>query len=248
MKSPKNIYTAPNYAAQKPRHSSLLLWSVLIMVMLSGLLYLGSKVKQQPILPSSEHSNHPSQNLPEMTNAHPQQNVPQTFENILETLKSQQLFNPVVYKTSMILNDVATIDLAQNHDVLWQQGQQQLTLIKATVRAGVDLSELTAQSLSRKSPVTLHLPPARITLIQINNVTMYDIKTGKPSTVQLGLSLSSDQEKNIKAQIEHEFCQSEALQTATDDTRQHVISLLGAMGVSMIVRVAEPVGCVQAAS
>lgn len=248
MKSPKNIYTAPNYAAQKPRHSSLLLWSVLIMVMLSGLLYLGSKVKQQRIVPPSAHSNPPSQNLSETTNAHPPQNMPLTFENILETLKSQQLFNPVVYKTSMILKDEATIDSTQNHDALWQQGQPQLTLIKATVRAGVDLSELTAQSLSRKSPVTLHLPPAHIALIQINNVTMYDIQTGKPSTVQLGLSLSSDQEKNIKAQIEHEFCQSEMLQTATEDTRQHVIALLDTMNVSMIVRVAEPVGCVQAAS
>jgi hypothetical protein len=252
MKSAKNFPTASNHAAQKPRHSSLLLWAVLIMVMLSGLVYLGSKVEEQRMEKPSVLSNSPSapsvQDLPETTIAHPQKNVPLTFERILASLKSQQQINPVIYKTQIIIKNDESNDTAQNHDSLWQSGQQQITLIKATIRAGVDLSELSEQSLKTKSPATLHLPPARINLIQIDSVTVYDVKTGQPSTVQMGLSLTSDQEKNMKAQVEREFCQSEVLRTATEDTQQHVIALLDQMSVSMIVRVVEPAGCVQAAS
>ncbi len=249
MKSAKNFPTASNHAAQQPRHSSLLLWAVLIMVMLSGLVYLGSKVKEQRMEKPSVLSNSPSANaVQDTTIAHPQKSVPLTFERILASLKSQQQINPVIYKTQIIIKNDEANDTAQNHHSLWQSGQQQITLIKASVRAGVDLSELSSQSLKTKAPVTLHLPPARINLIQIDSVTVYDVKTGQPSTVQMGLSLTRDQEKNIKAQVEREFCQSEVLRTATEDTQQHVIALLDQMSVSMIVRVVEPVGCVQAAS
>ncbi len=248
MKSPKTLHSAQNHPAQKPRHSSSLLWPLLILVMLSGLLYLGSRVRQQWIVKPFEHSNNPSQHLPTTTRTNMPPTLTPQFGNILATLKSQQLINPVVYKTKIVLTNDVIGDATQNHDALWQHGQQQLTFIQATIRAGVNLSELNEQSLSSKAPITLHLPPARITLIQIDNITMYDVKTGQPSTVQMGLSLTSDQEKNIKAQVEREFCQSEVLQATTEETRQHVISLLDAIKVSMVVRVTEPVGCKQTAS
>lgn len=252
MKSPKKLPTDLSYAMQKPRHSSLLLWAVLIMVMFSGFLYLGSKVKEQRMTKSSVHSNNLPNNslqaLPEATATESAKSVPLSFDKILTMLKSHQQINPVIYKSQMILKNDVNHDAAQNHDALWQSGQQQLTVVNATVHSGVDLSELTMQSLSTKAPATLYLPPARIMLTQIDNVTMYDVKTGLPSTVQMGLSLTSDQEKSIKAQIEQEFCQSEVLQTSTEDARQHVIALLEAIKLSMVVRVASPVGCQQAAS
>lgn len=246
MKSPKNIHSVHNHATQKSRHSSLLLWAVLILVMLSGLLYLGSKVKQHGFEKPREPSQNPLQHSIAATNPHLPQNISPTFEKILTALQAQKTINPVVYKTSIVLTDELIKEASRNHAALWQQGQQKLTFVKATVRAGVDLSELTEQSLSTNSPKTLHLPAARMTSTQIDNVTVYDVKTGQPSTVQLGLSLTSDQEKNIKAQVEREFCKSEVLRTATEDTQQHVIALLDAMNIAMIVRVTEPFGCLQA--
>lgn len=248
MKSPKILHAALNPSVQKPRHSSLLLWAVLIMVMLSGLLYVGSQVKElrmeKPFVPA----NNPSPDLSESITSNPHKSVPLTFDKILATLKSQQLINPVLYKTHLILKSDGAHDDLQHRDALWQSGQRQFILIQATVRAGVDLSELTQQSLQVKSPAILHLPPARIQQTQIDRVTTYDVKTGQPSTVQMGLSLTSDQEKNIRTQIEQEFCQSGVLRTATEDTQQHVIELLDQMNVSLIVRVVEPIGCGPAAS
>jgi hypothetical protein len=226
--------------AQKPIHSSLLIWMVLIMVMLSGLLYLGVKIKQQRIVEPSSTSKKPTQPLPS-TN-------PISFEKALATLQAQQLIYPVVYKISVVMAGETTTDATQNPAALWEHGQQQLTFVKATVRAGVDLSELTMKNLNLKPSATLNLPPARIILNQIDNITTYDIKTGLPSTVQLGLSLTSAQERAIKAQIEHQFCQSDLLQTTTENTRQHVMAILATMNITMNVQAAESAGCLPAAS
>ena len=239
MKSPKTLYSASNHSERKPSHSSALIWAVLIIVMLSGLLYLGFKMKQQQMIEPNSTLKKTSQ--PQLATLTP-------FEKTLATLQAQQLINPVVYKMSVVMADDMTIDATQNHAALWQQGQQQLTFVKATVRAGVDLRELTMKNLNLKPSATLNLPPARIILNQIDNITTYDIKTGLPSTVQLGLSLTSAQERAIKVQIERQFCQSDLLQTTTEDTRQYVIALLATMNVAMNVQAAEPVGCLPAAS
>lgn len=239
MKSPKPLYSASNHSGRKPSHSSALIWAVLIIVMLSGLLYLGFKMKQQQMI-------EPTSTLKKTSQPHLASLTP--FEKTLATLQAQQLINPVVYKMSVVMADDMTIAATQNHAALWQQGQQQLTFVKATVRAGVNLSELTMKNLNLKPSATLNLPPARIILNQIDNITTYDIKTGLPSTVQLGLSLTSMQERAIKAQIEREICQSDLLQTTTEDARQYVIALLATMNVAMNVQAAEPVGCLPAAS
>ena len=238
MKSPKDIHTNLQSMAHKPIHSSLLIWAVLIMVMLSGLLYLGVKIKQQRIVETDSTLKKPPQS----------RSSPTPFEKALATLQTQQLMNPVVYKVSVVMADEVTSDATQNHAALWQQGQQQLTFVKASVRAGVDLSELTMKNLNLKPSATLNLPPARIILNQIDNITTYDIKTGLPSTVQLGLSLTSAQERAIKAQIERQFCQSDLLKTTTENTRQHVMAILATMNITMNVQTADPVGCLLAAS
>ena len=245
MLPPKILRTMQHHVVKEPKHSSLLLWTLLIMVILSGLVYLGAKMQQlrteKPTASAnSQISTSPSEGLP--------QSDQPSVEKILDVLKSQQWINPVVYKTQMALNDDAVSGTTRTHDALWQKDQQQLTMVKATVYAGINLGELTPRDWSGKPSTTLYLPPARIRQIQIDQVTMYDVKTGQASTVQLGLSLTSDQEKVIRAQVEREFCQSDVLQTATEDTRQHVISMLDTMKISTVVRVAEPIGCQTTAS
>lgn len=232
----------------KNHHSNLLIWALLFMVMLSGLVYLGMKMKQRRLEHPTVPLNTPLQHSAVNTQVKPSQYNVVQFENILAKLQGYKVSDPVVYKMSMVLNDDVKSSGNQDHIALWQQGQKQLTSVKATVHAGIDLGALNLQSLSTKPPVTIHLPPARITLIQIDHVTVYDVKTGQPSTVQLGLSLTNAQESAIKAQIEREFCRSEVLKTTTENTHRHVISLLNEMNLSIIVQVAEPMLCMQTAS
>jgi len=207
------------------------------MIMLSGVMYLGFKVNEKHALNAATKANQKKINA---SNLHDAVSIP---EHVLEVLHAQHLVGQLIYKTKILLPDATFQSTAPNRDALWQQGQQQLTFVQATVHVAVDLSELTTQSLSEKKPASILLPPARIAAVQIDSVTSYDIKTGLPSTVQLGLSMTNAQSQDIEAQIEHDVCTTGIFQIATEDSRQRVVAILDSIHVPMIVQVTDPVIC-----
>lgn len=223
----------------KSRHSSLLLWMVLIMIMLSGIMYIVFKVKEKHALSASFKIQNPK-------NASNPHHAVMGSEHFLETLQSQHSLGQFTYKTKIILPDTASS--AMNREALWQQGQKQLTLVQATVHVAVDLSELTEQSFTGKRAPPIVLPPAHIISVQVDNLTSYDTKTGLPSTVQLGLSMTSEQSQDVEMQIEHDLCASGILQTATEDARQRVVALLVSEHVSRAVTTTDSALCRKSAS
>lgn len=174
------------------------------------------------------------------SNEHDTVSIP---EHVLEVLQAEHLVGQLIYKTKILLPDATFQSTVPNRDALWQQGQQQLTFVQATVHVAVDLAELTTQTVTEKKPAFIVLPPARIAAVQVDNVTTYDIKTGLPSTVQLGLSMTSAQSQDIQAQIEHDVCTTGILQIATEDSRQRVVAILDSIHVPMIVNITDPVIC-----
>ena len=214
--------------SRKHRHSGLLIWVVLIMIMLSGMMYLGFKVNEIHALNAS------SDVAKQPTISHPQSQV-NASEHLFKTLQAQPLVGQFIYKTKIFLPDTASPATAPNREALWQQGQKQLTLVQATVHVAVDLSELTLQSITGEKALYIVLPPARIIAMQVDNLTSYDTKTGFPSTVQLGLSMTSAQSQDIDLQVERDLCASGVLQTATENARQRVVGLLELAHVSKTV-------------
>ncbi len=220
------------------RHSSLLLCVVLIIIMLSGVMYLAYKVNEKHALDLSSKSEK------QQASTVPHQ-IENTSKHILKLLQAEPLVGNLIYKTKIILPDVTSTsqESLPNRDALWQQGQKQLTLVQATVSVAVDLSELTPQSMAGKNTDPIVLPPARITMKQIDSLTTYDTKTGLPSMVQLGLSMTSAQEQDVELQIEHDLCASGVLQTSTEDARQRVVALLTSEHISRVVTTTDPVLC-----
>ena len=214
--------------SRKHRHSGLLIWVVLILIMLSGMMYLGFKVNEKHALSASP------KNQTKQVAANPH-NATMDSAHLLERLQAQPLVGQFMYKTKIILPETASPSTAPNREALWQQGQKQLTLVQATVHVAVDLSELTLQSLAEPKTSSIVLPPVRIMDKQVDNLTSYDTKTGLPSTVQLGLSMTSAQSQDIDLQIEHDLCASGVLQTATENARQHVVALLRSEHLSRTV-------------
>ena len=203
-------------------------------------MYLGFKVNEKHALDSSaKGEKQPSSN---------QHHIENTSAHVLEMLQAEQLAGSLIYKTKIILLDTASQDASLNRDALWQQGQKQLTLVQATVHVAVDLSELTSQSITGKNAASVILPPARIMETQIDSLTSYDTKTGLPSMVQLGLSMTSAQEQDVNLQIEHDLCASGVLQTATDDAHQRIVALLASKHITSVVTTTDPVLCRKAAS
>ena len=229
------------FESPENRHSSLLLWVVLAVIMLSGIMYLSFKANQKHALDSS------SKGEKQLASSNPH-HTENTTAHVLETLQAEQLVGSVIYKTKIILLDTTSQDSPLNREALWQQAQKQLTLVQATVHVAVDLSELTLQSVTGKNATSVVLPAARIMTTQIDNLTSYDTKTGLPSTVQLGLSMTSAQEQNVELQIEHDLCASGVLQTSTDDARQRVVTLLALKHISGVVTTTDPVLCRKSAS
>jgi hypothetical protein len=216
--------------------SSLLIWVVLILIMLSGVMYLGFKVNQKHALDASSKGQ--KQQVAGSTHEDAM-----TSERLLEMLQAQSLVGQLIYKTKIILPDTSSLATAPNRDALWQQGQKQLTLVEATVHVAIDLSDLLLQNLVEKNNTSVELPPARIISLQVDNLTSYDTQSGLPSTVQLGLSMTSAQSQDVELQIEHDLCASGILKTASEDARQHVAALLQSQHISRVVKTTDSVFC-----
>jgi hypothetical protein len=220
---------------QKKDHSGLLIWLVLIMIMLSGVMYLGFKVNEMHAL-NAFSKDQKNQNV---SNPH----AALTSKPLIELLHAQPLVGQLIYKTNIIMPDPVSSATSLNREALWQQGQKQLTLVQATVRVAVDLSELTLQSITDKKVKSIVLPPARIVAMQVDNLTHYDTKTGLPSTVQLGLSMTSAQSQDIELQVKHDLCESGVLQSATENARQYVAALLVSEHLSRTVMTTDSSVC-----
>jgi hypothetical protein len=144
-----------------------------------------------------------------------------------------------LYSTQMILPQ----NSVQDENALWQPNQQQLTIVQGTVLAGVDLGELTRQNLNFSAPASLQLPLAQMISVHLDDVSTYDIKTGRKSAVQLGVSMTESQLEDVRQQMKRNACMSGILQNASESTRKQVDVLLKSMSIAMAVNITNPLPC-----
>ena len=221
----------PSVKLPRSHHSSLWVWLILLVILLSGVMYLGFKINQRNALIAATKINS------QKTNVY-SHDAAADSKHVLQILRAQGLVGQSIYKTKIFLPDANLNSTASD-----REGQQQVVMVDATVRIAVDLNELKTQSTSHKNPQSISLPRARIVAVQVDSVTSYDIKTGQPSTVQLGLSRTHTQSQSITAQIKRDVCTTGMLQIATEASRQHVVALLDLMHIPMIVQATAPAIC-----
>jgi Protein of unknown function (DUF4230) len=218
----------PLTESQKNHYAKVLIWLILIVIIVSGVMYLVYKVNERNALHASLEARKQKTNLSSNDAA-------ADSKHVLQVLRAQGLVGQSIYKTKIWLPDATVDATASQRDGLWQPGQQQLVMVDVTVRIAVDLSELKTQSINHKKPQSISLPRPRIVAVQVDNVTGYDLKTRQPSIVQLGVSSSNTQSQSIKQQIQNDVCTTGMLKMATEASRQHVVALLDSMHTPMIV-------------
>ncbi len=218
----------PSVKLPRSHHSSLWVWLILLVIFLSGVMYLGFKINQRNALIAATKINS------QKTNVY-SHDAAADSKHVLQILRAQGLVGQSIYKTKILLPDANLNSTASDREGLWQPGQQQVVMVDATVRIAVDLTELKTQSISHKNPQSISLPRARIVAVKVHHVTSYDIKTGQPSIVQLGLSSSNTHSRNIKEEIQSDVCMTGMLPLADEASRQHVAALLDSMHIPMIV-------------
>jgi len=137
--------------------------------------------------------------------------------------------------------------VSNTSDTLWRRGQHQLIQVEGSVQWGLNLLDITPAAASQwlnmpKQQVTF--PAVQVLDTQIDNVTMYDARTGERSTVQLGLSLLSDSEIQIlNQQLQARACLNGAMILATQQAEAQVTQLFRAMGSLAQVHVLPFMAC-----
>lgn len=120
---------------------------------------------------------------------------------------------------------------------LWQDEQKGLFVAHGRVQAGVDLNQLKPENVLitevpsktpnsyPTQPVTITLPPAQVFETYLDNVEVYDIKTGLFGAMPTDPQLFNDAQTVGKQQVLAKACQSDILKLANDNAQKQVQAL-----------------------
>lgn len=142
---------------------------------------------------------------------------------------------------------------------LWQDEQKGLFVAHGRVQAGVDLNLLKpenvtitdlamdekdqkdSQTLNKK--ITITLPPAQIFETYLDNVEVYDIKTGLFGAMPTDPDIFTQAQTAGKQQVLASACKSDILKLATENAQKQVQGLFTLANVNVTVNVVAPQTC-----
>lgn len=178
-----------------------------------------------------------------------QQNKPKidvlTTDGVISKIQTLNRLQTVVYSVDTVI----TAEKQGNWYTLWQDGQKGLFVAHGKVQAGIDLNELTADKVqissdeNGKQSVQITLPPAKIFETYLNNVEIYDIKTGMFGMVDIDPQIFSQAQQSGKQQILTTACQSDILKLATDNAQKQIQSLFMLANVTVVVHTTPMKNC-----
>ncbi len=231
------------------------IWTVWMLLVLIGLAYLGSRASRpQADRPHSAKSiDSAEQTLPAVSLSAAWQRVLAlhtlpVINNTFDVFVTKEMLSPP--PTAAGASAMASTPAASSPDIsnlLWRKGQHQLMQVEGSVQLGINLLDIVPTATSQwlnvqKQQVTF--PAVQILDTQIDNVTMYDARTGERSTVQLGLSLLSDSEIQVlNQQLQARVCAGGALSLATQQAEAQLTQMFRAMGSAASVRILPSSAC-----
>lgn len=140
---------------------------------------------------------------------------------------------------------------------LWTDEQKGLFVAHGRVQAGIDLNQLkpenvqvtpiTAEMADGNAPVqqqvTITLPPAQVFETYLDNVEVYDIKTGLFGAMPTDPAIFNEAQTAGKQQVLATACKSDMLKLATENAQKQVQSLFALANVNVTVNVVPPKNC-----
>lgn len=168
-----------------------------------------------------------------------------TTDGVISKIQTLNRLQTVVYSVDTVI----TAEKQGNWYTLWQDGQKGLFVAHGKVQAGIDLNELTADKVqissdeNGKQSVQITLPPAKIFETYLNNVEIYDIKTGMFGMVDIDPQIFSQAQQSGKHQVLVTACQSDILKLATDNAQKQIQSLFTLANLSVTVHTSMPKSC-----
>lgn len=178
-----------------------------------------------------------------------QQNKPKidvlTTDGVISKIQTLNRLQTVVYSVDTVI----TAEKQGNWYTLWQDEQKGLFVAHGKVQAGIDLNELKSEQVTiqtdenGKQTVNITLPPAKIFETYLNNIEIYDIKTGVFGLVDIDPQIFSQAQQSGKQQILTTACQSDILTLATNNAQKQIQGLFTLANVNVNVVTSNPKNC-----
>lgn len=156
-----------------------------------------------------------------------------TRDSVITKIQTLNRLQTVAYSIDTII----TSHKDGSWQKLWQDEQKGLFVAHGRVQAGVDLNLLKPDNVlitevPAKTPnsyptqlVSITLPPAQVFDTYLDNVEVYDIKTGLFGAMPTDPQLFNDAQTVGKQQVLATACQSDMLKLANDNAQKQVQAL-----------------------
>ena len=128
--------------------------------------------------------------------------------------------------TAFYIDTIIKTEKPGNWYALWQDSQTGLFMAQGQVVAGVDLNKLSAENVNVvNNKVIISLPPVEILSVNLNNIDVYDIKTGSLGLSPIDKSVFQTVQEAAKKQVLESACKANILEHAQNQAQQQLETL-----------------------
>ena len=117
--------------------------------------------------------------------------------------------------TAFYIDTIIRTEKKGNWRMLWQDAQSGIFIVRGKVLAGLDLDKLTAENVNIvDGKVILSLPPLEILSVDLENIEVYDMKTGSFNLLPADKGVFKTVQERARAQVLASACKADILQHA----------------------------------
>lgn len=117
--------------------------------------------------------------------------------------------------TAFYIDTIIRTEKKGNWRMLWQDAQSGIFIVRGKVLAGLDLDKLTAENVNIvDGKVILSLPPVEILSVDLENIEVYDMKTGSFNLLPADKDVFKTVQERARAQVLASACKADILQHA----------------------------------
>lgn len=128
--------------------------------------------------------------------------------------------------TAFHIDTIVKTEKKGNWYALWQDAQTGLFMAQGRVLAGLDLNKLTADNVNVvDGKVIISLPPVEILDVNLDNIEVYDIKTGSLGLHPIDKSVFAAVQEQAKKQVLASACKADILEHAQIQAQRQLETL-----------------------
>ncbi|SUA35746.1 Uncharacterised protein [Neisseria zoodegmatis] len=156
------------------------------------------------------------------------QNRPQEAHQVLtrESVLTQIQDLNRLESTAFHIDTIIKTEKKGNWYALWQDSQTGLFIAQGRVLAGLDLNKLKAENVNVvDDKVIISLPPVEILSVGLDNIEVYDIKTGSLGLHPIDKSVFQEVQAQAKKQVLESACKADILAHAQAQAQRQLETL-----------------------